>query len=150
MEFLDDWGISIAVFAPVVAAAIMMIMPKKNEAAHKWLALGASLVSVGFGIAMLANFITPPGAFGFKTAFDERFARFSPGVLLQLENLDLLDRPQVEWCDSCAAPDHPMIDGLWSGRRPIGRVSIAIGGAARRAVFGRLVNLELARHPVAA
>ena len=28
--------------------------------------------------------ISPPGAFSFKTAFDERYARFSPGVLLQL------------------------------------------------------------------
>ena len=56
MEFLDDWGISIAVFAPVVAAAIMMLIPKRSEAVHKWVALGASMVSVGFGIAMLANF----------------------------------------------------------------------------------------------
>src|SRR4051794_11915619 len=56
MKFLEGWGISIAVFAPVVAAAIMMLMPKKSEEAHKWLALGASLVSAGFGIAMLVNF----------------------------------------------------------------------------------------------
>ena len=56
MEFLRGWGISIAVFAPVVVAAIMMLIPKKEEVAHKWLALGASLVSVGFGIAMVANF----------------------------------------------------------------------------------------------
>ncbi|MFM7348650.1 MAG: GNAT family N-acetyltransferase [Erythrobacter sp.] len=49
----------------------------------------------GRPIAMLANFITPPGAFSFKTAFDESLARFSPGVLLQLENLALLERPDV-------------------------------------------------------
>ncbi|HUQ13946.1 MAG TPA: GNAT family N-acetyltransferase [Novosphingobium sp.] len=108
-----------------------------------------SLTLDGRPIAMLANFIVPPGACSYKTAFDERYARFSPGVLLQLENLALLDRPEVEWCDSCAAPDHPMIDGLWSGRRAIGRVSIAIGGAVRRGVFERAVDLELARHPVA-
>jgi NADH-quinone oxidoreductase subunit M len=58
MEFLRGWGISIAVFAPTVAAAIMMLVPKKNEVVHKLFALGASLVSVGFGIAMLANFHT--------------------------------------------------------------------------------------------
>ena len=39
----------------------------------------------GRAIAMLANFITPPGAYSFKTAFDEDYARFSPGMLLQLE-----------------------------------------------------------------
>jgi CelD/BcsL family acetyltransferase involved in cellulose biosynthesis len=102
----------------------------------------------GRPIAMLANFIVPPGACSYKTAFDERFARFSPGVLLQLENLALLDRSEVDWCDSCAAPDHPMIDGLWGGRRPMGRVSVAIGGGTRRSMFGRAVDLELARHPV--
>ena len=101
----------------------------------------------GRPIAMLANFVAPPGACSYKTAFDERYARFSPGVLLQLENLALLDREGIEWCDSCAAPDHPMIDGLWSERRAIGRFSLAIGGAARRAAFDRIVDAELARTP---
>ena len=106
-----------------------------------------SLKLDGRPIAMLANFITPPGAFSYKTAFDERFARFSPGVLLQLENLALLDNPAVVWCDSCATPEHPMIDGLWTERRAIGRFSIAIGGNAKRAAFDRLVDAELARTP---
>ncbi len=101
----------------------------------------------GQPIAMLASLITPPGAFSYKTAFDERFARFSPGVLLQLENLALLEHAGVRWVDSCAAPDHPMIDSLWRERRALGRFSIAIGGAARRAVFGRLVSFELSRNP---
>ena len=107
-----------------------------------------SLILDGRPIAMLANFITPPGACGFKTAFDEKFARFSPGVLLQLENLAILEHPEVEWTDSCAAADHPMIDGIWQGRRPIGRVSIALGGATRRAAFDRFVDAELKRNPV--
>lgn len=106
-----------------------------------------SLVLDGRPVAMLANFVTAPGAFSYKTAFDERFARFSPGVLLQLENLALLEHPEVVWCDSCAMPDHPMIDGLWTERRRIGRYSVAIGGGAKRAAFDRLVEAELARTP---
>lgn len=101
----------------------------------------------GDPIAMLVQFLTPPGAFSYKTAFDERFARFSPGVLLQRENLALLGHPQVEWCDSCAAADHPMIDHIWRERREIGRLSIAIGGPLRRALFRQLVRLELGRRP---
>ena len=93
-------------------------------------------------IAMLATFITPPGAFSFKTAFDERFARYSPGVLLQCENLAVLDRPDIDWTDSCAAADHPMIDHIWRERRPIGRLSIAIGGPLRRFTFRQLVRAE--------
>ncbi len=101
----------------------------------------------GRPIAMLANFLTPPGSFSFKTAFDEAYARFSPGVLLQRENLALLSRPEIAWCDSCATPDHPMIDSLWTERRPIGRISVAIGGKLRRTAFASLLALELRRNP---
>jgi hypothetical protein len=99
----------------------------------------------GRPIAMLANFLTPPGAFSFKTAFDEDYARYSPGVLLQFENLGLLERDDINWCDSCAAQDHPMIDSLWSGRRSIGRYSLAIGGKAKRAAFAALLTAEKAK-----
>jgi CelD/BcsL family acetyltransferase involved in cellulose biosynthesis len=98
-------------------------------------------------IAMLANFITAPGAYSYKTAFDERFARYSPGVLVQRENLALLSADGIDWCDSCAAADHPMIDHIWRERRPIGRLSIAIGGKLRRGLFARLVRAELRRMP---
>ena len=101
----------------------------------------------GQPIAMLANFLTPPGAFSYKTAFDESYSRFSPGVLLQRENLAMLEREGIAWNDSCAAADHPMIDHIWRERRPIGRISIAIGGAARRALFRQIVRAELARTP---
>ena len=99
----------------------------------------------GRPIAMLANFLTPPGAFSFKTAFDEDYARYSPGVLLQIENLALLERDGIDWCDSCAAQDHPMIDSLWSGRRSIGRYSVAIGGKAKRMAFAALLTAEKAK-----
>ncbi len=99
----------------------------------------------GAPLAMLVNFLCAPGSFSFKTAFDEAYARFSPGVLLQIENLDLLNRADIAWCDSCAAEGHPMIDSLWTGRRSIGRYSVAIGGGARRMLFTALLRAELAR-----
>jgi len=89
----------------------------------------------GKPLAMLVNFLSAPGAFGFKTAFDEDHARFSPGVLLQIENLKFLDLRALQWIDSCAAQDHPMIDSLWSDRRHIGRFSIELKGLSRRAIF---------------
>ncbi|MFN7159793.1 MAG: GNAT family N-acetyltransferase, partial [Erythrobacter cryptus] len=96
----------------------------------------------GRAIAMLANFITPPGAYSFKTAFDEDYARFSPGMLLQLENLALLERPDVAWADSCAAEGHPMIERLWRDRRHMVSRNIAIGGPTRRALFRLLMAWE--------
>ena len=98
-------------------------------------------------IAMLANFITPPAAFSYKTTYDETYARFSPGVLLQCENLLLLDREDIAWTDSCAGQGHPMIDHIWRERRAVGSVSIAIGGKLRRAAFAQLLRIELGRNP---
>ena len=71
-----------------------------------------------------------------------RFARFSPGVLLQKENLALLAREDIAWCDSCAAPDHPMIDHFWRDQRAIVSRNVTIGGKARRALGARLITFE--------
>lgn len=96
----------------------------------------------GRAIAMLVNFIVPPGSFSFKTAFDEAYARFSPGVLIQLENLRILDDPAVAWMDSCASAHHPMIDGLWAERRSIVRVTVPLHGLRRRLVHFVARTLE--------
>jgi CelD/BcsL family acetyltransferase involved in cellulose biosynthesis len=96
----------------------------------------------GRAIAMLANFITAPGAYSFKTAFDEDYARFSPGMLLQLENLALLERPGIQWADSCAVEGHPMIERLWRDKRRMVSRNIAIGGPLRRTAFRLLKAYE--------
>jgi hypothetical protein len=93
-------------------------------------------------IAMLSTFLTPPGAFGFKTAFDEDYSRFSPGLLLEREYLTAPDRFGIRWCDSCASPDNSVMNRIWSERRPFGRISIAIGGRLRRAAFNQLLRKE--------
>lgn len=99
----------------------------------------------GRPVAMLASFLTPPHAFSFKTAYDESLARYSPGVLLQLENLALLEREDIALCDSCAAPDHPMIDHIWRDRREVLKLSIPIGGRVRRSLGSVLTTLEARR-----
>ena len=86
-------------------------------------------------VAMLINFLTPPGSFAFKIAYDESFARYSPGVMVQIENLALLDRTDIDWMDSCAVEDHPMINGLWMERRAIVRVTVPLSGKRRSAMF---------------
>ena len=91
---------------------------------------------------MLVNLLAPPGAFAFKTTFDESYARFSPGVLIQLENLHILEREEIAWVDSCAMDNHPMIDSLWSGRRTIVRVTVRLRGLRRYLVHAVCRALE--------
>ncbi len=60
-----------------------------------------------------------------KTAFDERFAALSPGVQLALEITETqLADPAVLTTDSCAEPNHPMIDRLWPDRQTLVDVMI--------------------------
>jgi len=90
----------------------------------------------GRAIAMLVNFVTPPGSFSYKIAYDEEYGRFSPGVLIELENIGrVLGSDRLRWMDSCAVADHPMIDRLWTERRPIVRLTLPLGGTSRRLRF---------------
>nr|WP_232037327.1 GNAT family N-acetyltransferase [Sphingobium amiense] len=83
----------------------------------------------GRAIAMLVNFRHLDGAFSFKIAIDETLGRFSPGVLIEIANLHAVQgNPAIAWMDSCAAPDHPMIDSLWAERRTIVQYRIALRG----------------------
>lgn len=89
----------------------------------------------GRAMAMLVNIRHGEGSFSFKIAFDETLARFSPGVLIELENLrQVLDAPGgPRWMDSCAAPGHPMIDSLWGERRTLAQYRVALKGRSRLA-----------------
>ncbi|MBA4748861.1 MAG: GNAT family N-acetyltransferase [Sphingopyxis sp.] len=102
------------------------------------------LAQDGAPIAMLINFVCPPGGFAFKTAYAEDLARFSPGVLLQQANLGLLDHPDLDWVDSCAAPGHPMIDSIWRERRTLVWVNAAVGGRFQRLQYAALTRAEAA------
>ena len=99
----------------------------------------------GKPVAMLCNFVTPPLAHSFKTAFDEDLYKLSPGMLLQVENLALLEREEIGMTDSCAAAGHPMIEQIWDDRREIVSVSIPVGGTIRRGVGDILTSIEARR-----
>jgi CelD/BcsL family acetyltransferase involved in cellulose biosynthesis len=89
----------------------------------------------GRAIAMLITLVSGGAGFSFKTAFDESYARFSPGVLLHRESLGLLSSYSLSHIDSCAAEDHPMIDSLWRERRSVVAVSLPLPGAINRAAW---------------
>ena len=75
---------------------------------------------------MKLNVTSGAGAFALKVAFNEKYARFSPGVCLEIENIRRLHQSDGRrWMDSCAEPEHPMIDHLWTERRLIQSVVVS-------------------------
>lgn len=106
------------------------------SAAHQRAAVAMTALRIdGRAIAMLVTLLDKRAGFSFKTAFDESYARFSPGVLLQRESLSLLRDLGLDWIDSCAAQDHPMIDSLWTGRRAMLSLVLPLPGARNRIAF---------------
>jgi CelD/BcsL family acetyltransferase involved in cellulose biosynthesis len=80
----------------------------------------------GRPIARSCDFVARDSAFSFKTAFDETYARYSPGVLLELHNIERVGRlPYLRWMDSCTSSDNFIINRLWNARRTL--QSLAIG-----------------------
>jgi CelD/BcsL family acetyltransferase involved in cellulose biosynthesis len=84
-------------------------------------------------------------AWFWKIAYDEAFARFSPGVMLAVELTGhILADANVVRADSCATADHPMIDHLWRERLPLCDRLIAVRPQARFALARRLEGLRSA------
>ncbi len=84
----------------------------------------------GRPIAYKCNFLAGYASFTFKIAFDESYSRFSPGMLLEIENVRRLhSQSQIEWVDSCADPGNFMFNRLWLGRRTIQNILVSTGKA---------------------
>ncbi|MCB1494670.1 MAG: GNAT family N-acetyltransferase [Bauldia sp.] len=93
------------------------------------------IVSIRLGdhpVAIVVCFVAGSTAYAWKTAYDEHFARFSPGVQVMLEAADsLLADPAIARIDSCAAPNNAMINQIWQDRMEVGALVIGpVGGGA--------------------
>ncbi|GAB4511057.1 MAG: GNAT family N-acetyltransferase [Roseibium sp.] len=87
-------------------------------------------------VAALVLFCEGGSIFSWKIAFDEDYARFSPGAQLALQALRAnLASPGFKGADSLAIPGHAMIEPLWRGRLETGTLLFApgsLGGLKRR------------------
>ena len=83
----------------------------------------------GEPIALKCNLVSAPGAFAWKIAYHAGFAKYSPGVQLEQENIRLFQaETELEWMDSCAVASHSMINRLWCDRRSIKHILVPTGG----------------------
>jgi CelD/BcsL family acetyltransferase involved in cellulose biosynthesis len=86
-----------------------------TEAFHQGRLMMLALRLNGRDIAQLCNFLCKDSSFAFKVAFDEAYARYSPGVLLELENIRQVHQlsGKISWMDSCTwSPESP-VQYLW-------------------------------------
>lgn len=85
-----------------------------------------TLTVAGRPVAMLVILIEAGRAFSWKIAYDEEYARYSPGTQITLFAFERnLSNPHVKGADSLAIPGHPMIDSLWRGRMRYGTLLCA-------------------------
>jgi CelD/BcsL family acetyltransferase involved in cellulose biosynthesis len=97
----------------------------------------------GSAIAAAITLSSADCAWFWKIAYDERFARYSPGVLLTLALTEnLLDDAGLASADSCASADHPMIDHIWRERLPLCDLLIALRPQASFSLARRLERLR--------
>ena len=98
-------------------------------------------------VAMKVNLLAGDGSFAFKIAFDERYRRYSPGTLLEIENIRRFHAlTGVRWMDSCADSEHFMANRLWLDRRKLVTLVTAAGGLLHRAFVSCLPLLTRMSH----
>ena len=115
---------------PQIAAFARVVVAIRAEAGG---ARVDALRLAGKPIAMVVSFLDGASAWTWKIAFDEAYARFSPGAQLMLELPSrIFADGKIAQIDSLATPDHPMIDHLWRDRIAIGTLVIGSGGPAHR------------------
>ena len=82
-------------------------------------------------IASLVSLVDGGRVFAWKIAFDETYAKYSPGAQLVLftfqQNLAMRG---FKLADSLAIPGHSMIEPLWRGRLEIGTLLLSSGSLA--------------------
>lgn len=101
----------------------------------------------GRAIASLVVFIMAGEAYTWKTAYDEDFARFSPGKLLMMKVTDWhLEDANILRTDSCAVPDHPIMSRLWTEREEMGTLVIGLNESGDRDVRQVAAQLHLYRN----
>jgi CelD/BcsL family acetyltransferase involved in cellulose biosynthesis len=97
------------------------------HAQGRWMTLALRLD--GRAIAMKCNVRCGDGGVAYKIAYDEEFAKFSPGVLLEVENIRRLHETGIQWMDSGASANHPMINHLWRDKVSIETIVVPTGRA---------------------
>jgi len=98
----------------------------------------------GSAIAVTIMLRSADTAWFWKIVYDEKFAHYSPGVVLTFAvTEDLVEDTTLVRTDSCAVADHPMIDHIWRERLTLCDRLIAVRPLAS---FSTIRRLEMLRN----
>lgn len=101
----------------------------------------------GAAIASMIVFIMAGEAYTWKTAYNEVYAKYSPGKLLLAELTEWhLDDANILRSDSCAVPDHPIMSRFWEEREDMGTLVIGLSQNRDRDVRQVATQLHLYRN----
>jgi CelD/BcsL family acetyltransferase involved in cellulose biosynthesis len=125
-----------------------------REALHRLAAEGSlrlwKVVFDGKPIAMMSGLVKGSQGWLGKIAYDEAFAKYSPGVMLVLDATErLIDKERLALIDSCAIPHHLMINNIWRDRLALCDVMIQ-GPGLSSALFHVLLKAETGRRQLRA
>lgn len=82
----------------------------------------------GRAIGRRSSFLAGNGAYAFKTAYDEALAEFSPGVMLELDNIRQLDAtPGLDWMDAFTEDANLALDRMWPDKREMESLAVPVG-----------------------
>lgn len=89
-------------------------------------------------------------AYYFKTAYDERLAKYSPGMQLTLDlTRHFCADATLRSADSTASADHPMINQIWKGRLALGETLVPLRADGSAPLFAFLISGRRALREVA-
>jgi len=105
----------------------------------------------GAPIARRLSLLAGVGAYAFKTAYDEDYAAYSPGVLAEAMSLrEFHGLPGVRWMDSYTDPANTTVNRMWKDRRQMQSVAVGVGawGAFWLSVYSSLRGKAQKGEPV--
>lgn len=77
-------------------------------------------------LAMQCNFRAGEGMFHFKSAYDENFGHYRPGVQLLLEITESFEDAPFEFIDSCTDPQNELFNQMWPARRRVSTIIVPL------------------------
>lgn len=79
-------------------------------------------------VARRVTLLAGDGAYAFKTAYDESYAAYSPGVLAELACLREFHKlERARWMDSYTEPGNPTVNRMWKDRRTMKSIAVGVG-----------------------